>query len=315
MKVSIGIPVYNSAAWVAAAIESALNQTWPDKEVIVVDDGSTDRTPEVCAQYYEHVIYTRQEYAGANVARNRILDLASGDWIQYLDVGDYLLPEKVKTQLLSVPAESTPDLIFSPHRCEWWRDGVLVKEWCRRFTSPQDPLRTWLRLEFGHAAALLVRRSALLETGGWDESLAAGEVNELLLRLILHQRCFHYADAPLSVLRRGCGQPGYGRHPNRARLICASLIDSLQQELIDRGEWDDSLQDLADRQRFRLARLIAATDLPSAVACYLTPQERNLVRHRYATSSWRVRSMFYLFGFERAERVARVLRCQGRPWI
>ena len=92
--VSILIPCYNAERWVGQAIESALAQTWPNKEVIVVDDGSTDGSLEVIKSFGDRIKWETGPNRGGNVARNRLLELSHGEWIQYLDADDYLLPAK-----------------------------------------------------------------------------------------------------------------------------------------------------------------------------------------------------------------------------
>ena len=72
--VSILIPVYNAEAFVAEAIQSALDQTWPAKEVIAVDDGSTDRSPEILEDFRPRIRIIGQENRGASAARNRALN-------------------------------------------------------------------------------------------------------------------------------------------------------------------------------------------------------------------------------------------------
>ena len=97
--VSILIPCFNAERWIAQAIESALAQTWPEKEVIVVDDGSTDRSLDVIRRFDGRIRWETGPNRGGNAARNRLLELARGDWLQYLDADDYLLPEKVARQV------------------------------------------------------------------------------------------------------------------------------------------------------------------------------------------------------------------------
>src|SRR3954469_10835053 len=97
--VSIGIPCYNSAAWLRKAIDSALAQTHPAKEVIVVDDGSTDNSLLLAGAYGDHVVLRRTHRKGAPVARNVVLEEAQGEWVQFLDADDYLEPEKIARQL------------------------------------------------------------------------------------------------------------------------------------------------------------------------------------------------------------------------
>src|SRR4030095_524507 len=98
--VSILIPAYNAERWIANTIQSALAQTWPRKEIIVVDDGSTDQTLQVARQFASKTIsIVTQENKGASAARNRACELCQGDYIQWLDADDLLSPDKVAKQM------------------------------------------------------------------------------------------------------------------------------------------------------------------------------------------------------------------------
>src|SRR4051794_37841011 len=98
--VSILIPAYNAERWIADTLRSALSQTWPRKEVIVVDNGSTDNTLAVARKFESSVIrVVSQCKRGASAARNAALGLASGDYIQWLDADDLLAPHKIAAQM------------------------------------------------------------------------------------------------------------------------------------------------------------------------------------------------------------------------
>src|SRR5206468_2833779 len=97
--VSILIPCYNAERWIAQAIDSALAQTWPAKEVIVIDDGSTDGSLEIIKSFGDRIRWETGPNRGGNVARNRLLELSLGEWLQYLDADDYLLDDKVGKQI------------------------------------------------------------------------------------------------------------------------------------------------------------------------------------------------------------------------
>ena len=95
--VSILIPAYNAERWLGATIESALAQTWPAKEIIVVDDGSTDRTLAVARGFGDRGVQViTQANRGAAAARNTALRAARGAWIQFLDADDLLNPRKIE---------------------------------------------------------------------------------------------------------------------------------------------------------------------------------------------------------------------------
>jgi glycosyltransferase involved in cell wall biosynthesis len=94
--VSIIIPAFNDVAWLSAAVDSALSQTYPSCEIIVVDDGSTDGTGALIrSRYGGRVRYVHQPNRGLPAARNAGLALASGEYVQFLDADDILLPSKV----------------------------------------------------------------------------------------------------------------------------------------------------------------------------------------------------------------------------
>src|SRR4051794_15684167 len=98
--VSILIPAYNSQEWIAETIDSALKQTWANKEIIIVDDGPKDQTLEIAKRYEpQGVRVVSQPNQGAAVARNTAFALAKGDYIQWLDADDVLDPHKIEYQI------------------------------------------------------------------------------------------------------------------------------------------------------------------------------------------------------------------------
>ena len=117
--VSILIPAYNAEPWIADTIQSALRQTWPHKEIIVVDDGSKDKTFSVAQQFAgAEVTVITQKNAGASAARNKAFSLSKGDFIQWLDADDLLGAEKISRQMAVVEKTAEPRALFSS---EWGR--------------------------------------------------------------------------------------------------------------------------------------------------------------------------------------------------
>ncbi len=112
--VTIGIPCFNSAKWLDAAIRSALGQTWPNCEVLVVDDGSSDGSPDIARGFGNRIQFFHTAHRGANHARNEIVRHAGGEWIQFLDADDYLLPEKVSRQFEETANGEGCDVIYGP---------------------------------------------------------------------------------------------------------------------------------------------------------------------------------------------------------
>lgn len=111
--VSVVVPVFNGARYLAESLDSALAQDYPQVEVIVVDDGSTDATPEVLARYGDRVRVIRQPNQGAAVARNAALRVARGEYLAFLDADDRWLPHKLRIQIAHLRRNPQVDLVYS----------------------------------------------------------------------------------------------------------------------------------------------------------------------------------------------------------
>jgi glycosyltransferase involved in cell wall biosynthesis len=109
MRVSAVIPTYNCAPFIAEAISSALAQTYPLTDIIVVDDGSSDETEAAVSPFKDRITYIRTERRGVGSARNTGLDLATGDVVAFLDGDDAWYPQKTALQVKAL--EATPDVI------------------------------------------------------------------------------------------------------------------------------------------------------------------------------------------------------------
>src|SRR5215469_10459942 len=115
--VSILIPAYNAEEWIADTIQSAIAQTWQRKEIIVVDDGSSDRTAEVARRFVsKEVAIISTENQGAAAARNHAFQLSQGNYIQWLDADDLLSPDKIEHQLVALREVSNDRMLLS---CPW----------------------------------------------------------------------------------------------------------------------------------------------------------------------------------------------------
>ncbi len=203
--VSILIPCYNAAPWLAETLESALAQTWARCEIILVDDGSKDNSLEVALPFRERgVTVISQPNGGASAARNAALRACRGDWIQYLDADDLLAPDKITEQLKR--AAQLPE------------DRMLAGRWTRFTTDPaqarfeaeilsRDSAAvdwTILKLEENgmmHPAAWLSPRRLIDRAGPWDESLSLDDDGEYFTRLVLLSEGVSYCDAAVSFYR------------------------------------------------------------------------------------------------------------------
>lgn len=169
--VSVIIPCYNKAQYLAQTIDSALNQTYPEIEVIVINDGSLDNTLEVLQAYSENprVKIIDQENQGVSKARNAGIALAQGEYFQFVDADDWLHPEKTALQMEVMEARPDIGLVY----CDWYvvyPDRGITEELpiTRHIMPLQEELLTalWVGNVFSPLSALL-RREWLIQTPGF----------------------------------------------------------------------------------------------------------------------------------------------------
>lgn len=202
-QVSIIIPTYNRAHFIKQAVESALIQTYQDFELIVVDDGSTDDTKQVLADYAGRLQYIYQPNQGRSAARNRGIELAQGEYIAFLDSDDLWLPNKLSRQ---VPAlDTAPDNVALVHGYKQIVDEKLnpIPLWetrLRRYYAlaekGQETYENYLHSACIFTSTILIRKSALVAIGNYDTTLYALEDLDLYLRLLLKSYTFTFISEP-----------------------------------------------------------------------------------------------------------------------
>jgi len=195
--VSILIPAYNAEEWIADTVRSALAQTWPNKEIIVVDDGSTDQTLSVARQFVsETVRVVTQENQGAAAARNRAFALCQGDYIQWLDADDLLAPDKITTQMKAFTSGTSDRKLLSgawayfmyrPQKAKFIPSAL----WCD--LSPVE----WLVRKMAYnlhmqTATWLVSRELTEAAGPWDTRLMGDDDGEYFCRVLMAGQGVHF---------------------------------------------------------------------------------------------------------------------------
>jgi glycosyltransferase involved in cell wall biosynthesis len=185
LTVSVVIPAYNDDEYVHDAVTSALQQTYPLQEIICVDDGSTDGTLEVLNdlefQHPDQIQVLTGPNRGASAARNKGMSKATGEYIQFLDADDVLLPEKVERDV-AVLEENREALLFG--RFDSFEDGTKVYE-SNSFVS-EDPWVCLMKQNFGQTSSNLFRADAVEQAGGWGEGWPPNEDYELIARMLMN---------------------------------------------------------------------------------------------------------------------------------
>lgn len=188
--VSILIPAYNSEKWLAACIESALAQSWKRKEVIVVDDGSTDRTLAIARRFEARgVRVVTQRNRGAAAARNAAWALSKGDYIQWLDADDLLHPDKITRQVNTIAKDSCKRILvssaFGRFSYRYYRPDIIPTAlWCD--LCPEEwLLRKMENNIYMQTATWLVSRELTEAAGLWDTRLLGDDDGEYFCRVLL----------------------------------------------------------------------------------------------------------------------------------
>jgi glycosyltransferase involved in cell wall biosynthesis len=188
--VSILIPAFNAQEWIADTLRSAVTQTWPRKEIIVVDDGSADRTLVIARQFESDCVrVVTQSNQGAAASRNRAFSLCQGDYIQWLDADDLLAPDKVARQMAALDQCRSRQTLLSS---EWgrflyrYRRAEFIPTALWNDLSPLEWLvRKMEQNIFMQTSTWLVSRNLTEAAGPWNTQLLGDDDGEYFCRVLL----------------------------------------------------------------------------------------------------------------------------------
>ncbi len=211
-KISVIIPTYNRVHLIKDAVESVFNQTYQDFELIIIDDGSTDNTREVLAEYGERLRYIYQENQGRSAARNHGINLAKGEYIAFLDSDDVWFPDKLARQVPIL--ESAPDNVVLVHGYKYIVDRNLqpIPGWELKLRNlytlaerGEETYENYLHSNCIFTSTILVRKAAIIEIGGYDTSTQGVEDLDFYLQLLLLNYNFTFMSEPPLIKYRWHG--------------------------------------------------------------------------------------------------------------
>jgi len=231
--VSIIIPVYNKAAFVEETILSALGQTYPYTEIILINDGSTDDSLKILKRYQQKdphkIILIDQENQGVSKATNRGIKESKGEYIQFLDADDILSPDKIQRQI-DLIKDNEKDVVAS---CEWlmFKDNIddcvhIPYGVFENFDSGLDLLlQFWNKQEMHQPGIYLTHRTLIEQAGPWNELLSINQDGEFFCRVLLRAGKIKYAERG-KVYYRTPGESNVSQQ--KSKKAWCSLLDSLQ---------------------------------------------------------------------------------------
>lgn len=226
--VSIVIPCYNGADVVAEAIESALAQEYEDREVIVIDDGSTDGSMDVVRSFGQKVRWESGPNRGGCAARNRGIEIARGQMIQFLDADDLLDPRKLAVQVPLLHGCQS-EVVYCDVRVvdAGSNEELVIHRPFQRESFARCCLDTI------QTAAPLHWRKNLQAVGGFDESLPCAQERDLHVRMACHGMQFRHHSDVLVTVRRRAGSVS----SNYERVLCVrrGIVEQAVALLNERG--------------------------------------------------------------------------------
>ncbi|MFD0950346.1 glycosyltransferase [Paraperlucidibaca wandonensis] len=191
-KVSIIIPNFNYGQYVSEAIESALNQTYPNIEVIFIDDGSVDGSLDAALSYSITVL--SQENQGVSAARNNAASMATGDYLLFLDSDDLLYPDAIEVMVKEL-ASSEANIGFCYGQLQYFgeKNDIFI-------SAPFDPKK----LSFANyiQTSVLIKKSIFDAVGGFDRGFALREDWELFIRVWHYGYSGKYLPRPVIKYRK-----------------------------------------------------------------------------------------------------------------
>ena len=190
MTVSIVVPVYNQEKYIDSCIKSALAQTYDDCEIIVVNDGSTDRTSEACLSYRDEIRYFEKSNGGPSSALNMGLSKMKGSWFKWLSSDDLLKPKSLET-MLNKAQDTCESVIYGDWEMIDENGNTLGTSREKSFSHHEDFCIALFDGFIGNASASLIRRACFRRTGKFDERLRFGEDYLMWLKLAKHYRFVH----------------------------------------------------------------------------------------------------------------------------
>lgn len=212
--VSVIIAVYNGEKTIKRAIDSILQQTWPVNEIIIIDDGSTDNTRQVLADYKDKITTLHQQNAGVSVARNKGVEQAKSDWICFLDADDWYYPDRIKWHMEMI--QQNPKLDFLTGDFDYIDENGNILRQSMQSTKcgsqllqlagdkssvimQGDLIGEFVEQHFGDTHTLTLKRADFLKLGGYPQGVAVCEDVNFLIRLCAVSRYIGVKTLPMAA--------------------------------------------------------------------------------------------------------------------
>ncbi len=300
--VSVLIPAYNAELYIAETLDSAIAQTWQNKEIIVVDDGSRDSTFAIANHYASsNVKIINQQNHGASASRNRALRESQGDFIQYLDADDLIAPDKIEKQLKNLEFDRNSKYIASGEWARFFKhldEANFIQQDLWRDLLPVDWLvEAWTQNLMMHPAAWLVPRSISDLVGYWNENISLNDDGEYFCRAILASQGVKFCNGAKSYYRSGLSGSLSGSKSSKAWESAFLTVELCTNALLEKENSDRTR--LASAYYWQYFIFMAYPQVPDLIkyatqkvvdlgGCHLKPEGGNLFKMIRDLFGWKI---------------------------
>lgn len=307
--VSVVIPCYNVEDYIEECLDSVFAQTYRNIEVIAVDNNSTDKTYDVLKSYKRKkpaLILLKEKNKGAPFARNTGFGSSQGQWIQFLDADDLLLPNKIKHQVKMV----NPDSPFLVSPCFWIsKFGSQIY----RKVGNCIPLIDLYYGNLGNTCSNLWNRQYISKVNGWDESRKSSQEAWLMFSILRENDKIQYDNEALTIIRqRRFGQISQQNDLNNLLRFFELRCELLEWIKANRKKIFKEYQKSLNDKLFELIRMIAQHDISKGkdlLNKYFGLSYKPYVSNK---NKFFYKILYNIFGFENTERIWQSLKMLGK---
>lgn len=305
MLVSIIIPCFNVEDYIEECIQSVLNQKHSDIEIICVDNDSSDKTFSILqrlALQYPNQIKVLQEYKkGAPAARNAGIAIAKGEWIQFLDADDLLLPEKIQHQLALISNKPNSAFVVGPYFSQDVNGNKII-----RTLKIKDVFKAIFTTNLGITSSNLFNAEKVREIFGWNEELKSSQEADLMFRLLKKGDDLIFDDIPYTIIRERVSGQISQRNPKEKWLHYISLrleiINFLKQR---KSEYFLKEKSFYYGNLFTQLRTLAKYNVQEADVIFRNNFEPSFIKgDELPFSIYKV--MFKVLGFKKTEQLKKI---------
>lgn len=197
-KISAVIPVYNHQDFIADCIQSVLNQTYKDFEIIVIDDGSTDSTPEIIYGFGDKVKYVRQQNRGVAAALNTAIRHSAGEYIAWLSSDDAFMPTKLNEQINFLNKNPDIDIVYTDFYYIDSTGKIISTARSPYYEDKREFLCNMLISNFINGCSIMFKRTCIDKVGYFDENMKYHADGDMWFRMLKH---FKFGHIPKPLLR------------------------------------------------------------------------------------------------------------------